>query len=52
LPITTPKAAVPLGRQAGHLPGRLGLFAVGALLALVLRARYVRVTPSFNRQKR
>jgi hypothetical protein len=29
-----------------------GLFAVGALLALVLIALYVRFTPGFNRQKR
>jgi hypothetical protein len=42
----------PVGRQAGHLLGRLGLFAVGALLALMLIALYVRFTPGFNRQKR
>jgi hypothetical protein len=36
--VTTPKAAAPLGRQAGHLLGGLGLFAGGALLALVLLA--------------
>jgi hypothetical protein len=29
-----------------------GLFAVGALLALMLIALYVRFTPGFNRQKR
>jgi hypothetical protein len=44
--VTTPKAAAPLGRQAGHLLGGLGLFAVGALLALVLLALYVRFTPA------
>jgi hypothetical protein len=42
----------PVGRQAGHLLGRLGLFAVGALLALMLIVLYVRFTPGFNRQKR
>lgn len=51
--ITTPKAAVP-GRPASRPSTRPagGLFAVGALLALMLIALYVRFTPGFNRQKR
>jgi plastocyanin len=42
----------PVGRPAGHLLAGWGLFAVGALLALMLIALYVRFTPGFNRQKR
>jgi hypothetical protein len=51
--VTTPKAAVPrsAGKPAIYWAG-WGLFAVGALLALVLIAPYVRFTPGFNRQKR
>jgi hypothetical protein len=51
--ITTPKAAVPrsAGKPAIYWAG-WGLFAVGALLALMLIALYVRFTPGFNRQKR
>ena len=51
--ITTPKAAVPrsAGKPAIYWAG-WGLFAVGALLALMLIALYVRFTPRFNRQKR
>ena len=51
--VTTPKAAVPrsAGKPAIYWAG-WGLFAVGALLAPVLIALYVRFTPGFNRQKR
>ena len=51
--VTTPKAAVPrsAGKPAIYWAG-WGLFAVGALLALMLIALYVRFTPGFNRQKR
>jgi hypothetical protein len=50
--VTTPKAAVPrsAGKPAISWAG-WGLFAVGALLALMLIALYVRFTPGFNRQK-
>ena len=41
----------PVGRPAIYWAG-WGLFAVGALLALMLIALYVRFTPGFNRQKR
>jgi len=52
-PVTTPKAAVPrsAGKPASYWAG-WGLFAVGALLALMLIALYVRFTPGFDRQKR
>lgn len=51
--VTTPKAAVPrsAGKPAIYWAG-WGLFAVGALLALMLIALHVRFTPGFNRQKR
>ena len=51
--VTTPKAAVPrsAGKPAIYWAG-WGLFAVGALLALMLIALYVRFTSGFNRQKR
>ena len=51
--VTTPKAAVPwsAGKPAIYWAG-WGLFAVGALHALMLIALYVRFTPGFNRQKR
>ncbi len=50
--VTTPKAAVPrsAGKPAIYWAG-WGLFAIGALLALMLIALYVRFTPGFNRQK-
>jgi len=41
----------PVGRPAIYWAG-WGLFAVGALLALMLIALYVRFTPGFDRQKR
>jgi hypothetical protein len=45
--VTTPKAAVPrsAGKPAIYWAG-WGLFAVGALLALMLIALYVRFTPA------
>lgn len=51
--VTTPKAAVPwsAGKPAIYWAG-WGLFAVGALHALMLIALYVHFTPGFNRQKR
>jgi hypothetical protein len=50
--VTTPKAAVPrsAGKPAFYWAG-WGLFAVGALLALMLIALYA-LHPGFNRQKR
>jgi hypothetical protein len=50
--VTTPKAAVPRSASKPAIYGGWGLFAVGALLALMLIALYVRFTPGFNRQKR
>lgn len=51
--VTTPKAAVPwsAGKPAIYWAG-WGLFAVGALHALMLIALYVHFIPGFNRQKR
>jgi hypothetical protein len=53
LPITTPKAAAaPLAGKPAIYRAGWGLFAVAALLALLLIALHVRFTPGFNRQKR
>jgi hypothetical protein len=48
-----PSAAAPPppGRPAIYWAG-WGLFALGALMALVLIALYVRFAPGFNRQRR
>ena len=50
--VTTPKAAVPRSASKPAIYWGWGLFAVGALLALMLIALYVRFTPGVNRQKR
>jgi hypothetical protein len=51
--VAPPSAAAPPppGRPAIYWAG-WGLFALGALMALVLIALYVRFAPGFNRQRR
>jgi hypothetical protein len=51
--VTTPKAAVPPRPASRPSTGPAGAVrAVGALLALVLRARYVRFTPASTARRR
>jgi hypothetical protein len=51
--VAPPSAASPppAGRPAIYWAG-WGLFAAGALMALVLIGLYVRFSPGFNREKR